>query len=69
MQHKQRIWVVLATLLILVWSAPGWADSDPGGIKCLPEQPSYDSPRGDDFSPKAGVHRNQVLLEIGTGVW
>jgi len=70
MSQKQRVLVAFVALsLLLLCATLLWADSEPTGVKCLPEQPSNDNPARDDFTPKAGVLRNRVLLEIGTGTW
>ena len=53
-------------VLILLWFSLSWADSGAVQIKCLPEQPSDLTVQGDEFQSKAGVHRNQVLLEVFT---
>jgi hypothetical protein len=66
MSHKRRVGIAVAALVLLVFCAVGRAGTEPDEIKCLPEQPAYDSPKGDDFSPKAGIHRNQVLVEVAT---
>ncbi|MCK4224070.1 MAG: hypothetical protein KAX39_02740 [candidate division Zixibacteria bacterium] len=64
MSQKQRIGVALVALFLFVLCAIVWADSDPGKIECLPEQPSLISLEGDELPFKAGVPRNQILLEI-----
>ncbi len=66
MSQEKRVYVISVMFFVLLWFALGWADSNPAEIQCLPEQPSYQSPGGDGFVSKAGVHRNQVLLEIAT---
>ena len=71
MSQKQRIGVALVALLLFVPCATGWADSDPGELECLPEQPSQIYLEGDELSSKGspGVPRNQILLEIATATW
>ncbi len=66
MSKKQWILATGVGLFIMLWFALGWADSDSIQIKCLPEQPSELTVPGDEVQSKAGVHRNQVLLEIFT---
>jgi hypothetical protein len=66
MSKKQWIFMSGVMLFILLYFTLSWADSGASPIKCLPEQPSDLTVPGDEFQSKAGVHRNQVLLEIFT---
>jgi len=66
MSAKREIYLGLAAIIILLWSASLWADSTPVEIQCLSEQFS-DNPNNEvGFLSKAGVLRNRVLLEIAT---
>jgi len=66
MSKKQWILTTGLMLFIILGFALSWADSDTVQIKCLPEQPSDLMVPGDEIQSKAGVHRNQVLLEVFT---
>lgn len=66
MSQKQRALFALVALSILLLCTTLWADSNPAEIRCIPEQPSYNSPGRDDFLSNAGVRRNKALLEIFT---
>lgn len=66
MSAKREIYIGLAALIILLWCASLWADSEPAEIQCLSEQFS-DKPNNEvGFLSKTGVLRNRVLLEIAT---
>ncbi len=69
MSQKRGALSAFIVLSLLLLCATLWADSDTAQIKCLPEQPSELTVPGDEVQSTVGVHRNQVLLEIGTGVW
>jgi hypothetical protein len=66
MPRKQITLTALVALLLLLSAAAGLADSDPGELECIPEQPSGLYPGGDEPSSKGspGVPRNQILLEV-----
>jgi hypothetical protein len=66
MSKKSWIFSTGVMLFILLCFTLSWADSGAVQIKCLPEQPSELTVPGDEIQSKAGVHRNQVLLEIFT---
>jgi len=68
MLPRQKATIAFVVLLVLFLSATSWADSDPSEGKCIGQSFGF-STGGDDFSPKAGVLRNCVLLEIATGTW
>lgn len=66
MPQRHRVLVALVALLLLLSGAAGLADSDPGELECIPEQPSGLYPGVDEPSSKGspGVPRNQILLEV-----
>ena len=66
MSAKRGIYLGLAAIIMLLWCASLWADSEPVEIQCLSEQFSDNPGNEVGFLSKAGVLRNRVLLEIFT---
>lgn len=71
MSEKQRIVVALVALFLFPVDSICLADSDPAEVECLPELPHQQSLQENEISSigTRGVPRDQVLIEIATGVW
>ncbi len=68
MSPRKKATIAFVILFVLFLFVTGWADSDPTEGKSIGQSYGF-STGDDDFSSKAGVRRNCVLVEIATGTW